>query len=200
MCSNNYSIIRVYKSANDCLIVMDIDLSIAKTNLSRKVFDKKYAKYRCDQAKVIKIYKKNYNSIVSTEQEIDKIYSDYDPNFIYVKGKNVHVTDYDNIHANVCTKGIHFYLTKEAAYYHLFTIINDFNGIYKKWYDDGQIYEKCNYINGKIHGLYEKRYANEQLKKKGNYVNGILEGLYETWHENGQLKTKCNYINDKKME
>jgi antitoxin component YwqK of YwqJK toxin-antitoxin module len=39
---------------------------------------------------------------------------------------------------------------------------------------NGNLFEKCNYINGKIHGVYEKYYDNGQLKQITNYDNGTI--------------------------
>ena len=74
---------RVYKSAgnNQYIIELDIDIQSARTNLIRKVFDKNYAKYRCDKALVVKIYNR------FDEKEIDNIYSNHDNKFIYKKPK-----------------------------------------------------------------------------------------------------------------
>lgn len=54
----------------------------------------------------------------------------------YKKGCYVTEPKYDDRNV-VCTNGIHFYLTKEVAFFHNFKIKNDFNGIFKKWYNEG---------------------------------------------------------------
>jgi antitoxin component YwqK of YwqJK toxin-antitoxin module len=50
------------------------------------------------------------------------------------------------------------------------------NGIYKAYYENGQLYSEVNYINDKKNGIYNSYYENGQLRKKVNYIdyfNGI---------------------------
>lgn len=125
--------IKGYKSAHDFIIQLNITSPF--NNLSRRVEDKNYAKYRCDQAYVDKIYNK------FTKHEIDCIQSDFDNNFIYKKGQYVFVNNYDHDINNICTNGIHFYLSEEAAFFHNikdYIYINEYTGIYKEWDNDGQ--------------------------------------------------------------
>ena len=46
----------------------------------------------------------------------------------------------------------------------------------------------------KIDKLY---YENGQLKEEGNYVNGKKEGLFKVYYENGQLEKEVDYVNGK---
>src|ERR1700722_9317452 len=103
----------VYKSAFNCIIELEINPQTAKTNLDRdNVVDKNHAKFRCNKARVLKIYNKFTNC------EYDNVYSNHNELFIYEKGKDVEVLDYDTDKNKVCTQGIHFYLTKEAAFFY----------------------------------------------------------------------------------
>lgn len=207
------NIIRVYKSARDHIIELDIDLSITRTNLNRKVVNKDYAKYRCDKAYVVKISNK------ITGNETDCIASDNNSVFQYKEGETVSERSYDDDIEIVCTKGIHFYLTKEAAYFHNFTSDETYTGVYKNWNDDGQLVLQINYTNGSINGLYEiwnnfgilwsvetyingkregeckKWYFNGKLYKEYTYKNDVKNGLYIKWYDNGQLQIEANYAN-----
>jgi len=49
-----------------------------------------------------------------------------------------------------------------------------------------------------INGIFKSYYENGQLKYECNYINGILEGIYKEYHENGQLKYACTFVNGKK--
>ncbi len=47
---------------------------------------------------------------------------------------------------------------------------------------------------GERHGYWEKYYLNGNLWYKGNYVNGNRHGYWEWYHDNGKLKDKIYYI------
>jgi antitoxin component YwqK of YwqJK toxin-antitoxin module len=47
---------------------------------------------------------------------------------------------------------------------------------------------------GERHGYWEKYYLNGNLWYKGNYVNGNRHGYWEWYHDNGQLDSKIYYI------
>jgi len=46
---------------------------------------------------------------------------------------------------------------------------------------------------GQRHGLWERYWGNGLLYYKVNYVNGGLFGLYETYHSDGDLMFKMYY-------
>lgn len=136
------NILRAYKSAYDYIIELEIDMIKSKNNLSRNVFDIYHAKFRCDKAYVVRICNKY------TGEEIDSITSKFDSKFIYKEGNYIQALDYnENVNA-ICTTGIHFYCSKEAAYYHDFEVHDHFTGVYKNWDDDGKLLNKTYYING----------------------------------------------------
>ena len=72
-------------------------------------------------------------------------------------------------------------------------------GIWKRWYDNGQLEEKGNYVNGQKQEIWEQWYGNGQLRKKGSYVNGEEQGIWKEWHDNGQLRKKGSYVNGGKQ-
>jgi len=74
------------------------------------------------------------------------------------------------------------------------------HGIWEEYYDNGQLENKCNYINGKRDGLYECYYDNGQLYNKCNYLNGELHGLFESYYSNGELDYKINLIHGVKTD
>ena len=67
------------------------------------------------------------------------------------------------------------------------------DGLFEKYYDNGQLDFKGNYKDGKRDRLFEYYYENGQLMSKSNYKDGKREGLYEFYYENGQIETKSNY-------
>ncbi len=68
-------------------------------------------------------------------------------------------------------------------------------GIYRHWYQSGQLRVELNYENGEMVGLLREWYENGQLKGKYNCENGEMVGLQREWYENGQLKEEWNYEN-----
>lgn len=76
---------------------------------------------------------------------------------------------------------------------------NKENGLYERWYANGQRWKRCNYINGKLQGLYEWWDKDGQIRGKNNYISGELDGLCERWYANGQLMERSSY-KDGKLE
>ena len=66
---------------------------------------------------------------------------------------------------------------------------NKRHGLHECWhfieYEDDSVeyllYDKCNYIDGKLHGSY-RVYGHGQFICQCNYVDGKLHGLFERWH------------------
>jgi antitoxin component YwqK of YwqJK toxin-antitoxin module len=104
----------------------------------------------------------------------------------------------DNFDTNlekVCSNGIHYFLKLECAFY--YSLQKFQNGEYLLWYDNGQQYTKCTYIDGKLNGDYLEWKENGQQYTKCTYIDGKLNGDYLEWKENGQQYTKCTYIDGK---
>lgn len=68
------------------------------------------AKCRCDKAFVVEI-----QNIDGTIADVDVVSSDYDDKFLYAKGAQVEVTDFDDNRWNDCAAGIHFFIDRRAA-------------------------------------------------------------------------------------
>lgn len=81
------------------------------SNLGRAVENNKYAKYRAASARVLKI-----KSILGTTM-YGRGYSALKPGGHYSVGKEIHADQWNSAEINnVCTNGIHFYLSKNAVY------------------------------------------------------------------------------------
>lgn len=194
--------IRVYGSVKIYIIEFDLDILFSKTNLLKPVIDSSHARYKCDKVLVTKIYCK-YNH----KNEEHVLHGDDD--IVYEKGKHVFTPNYDDNTFNA--NGIYFFLTKEAAQYHNFKpnyyvestrlsslkymIPFNFNGQWKKWYDNGQLQEMCSMVNGNKHGLYESYYDNGRIKERYHCRNGLRQGLHELWYNNGKVLENCQYRN-----
>ena len=67
------------------------------------------------------------------------------------------------------------------------------DGLSEWYYENGQLQYKDNFKDGNRDGLSEFYYENGQLQRKANYKDGELDGLEESYYKNGQLKEKGNY-------
>lgn len=180
----------VYKSCQNFIVELEL-LSDSITTLYRKnVVNIDCAKYRCDKAKVLSIVSKYDSSI-----QLYKIYSDYDPKFIYIKGKIARVTNFNPDINEVCAEGIHFFCTKEPAMFRNLTIIN---GEYKSWHENGQLHKKVTYVDGEKHGEYKEWYDNGRLYEQSLYNLGMLEGAFMKWWRTGERLIEATYVKNLK--
>jgi antitoxin component YwqK of YwqJK toxin-antitoxin module len=85
-------------------------------------------------------------------------------------------------------------LIRDGITYHQYTN-EPVTGIVETFWDNGQLWVRGNYIDGKQDGLHENYYENGQLWSRGNYVDGKRDGLSEEFYENGQLRSRGNYVN-----
>ena len=67
-------------------------------------------KCRCNKAEVVEIY--NIDGTIANERIVN---SSYDSSFTYEVGKTVEVQDFDTNRWNECTKGIHFFISRQEA-------------------------------------------------------------------------------------
>jgi hypothetical protein len=82
----------------------------SKTNLARNVENTKYAKYRADSVKILKIRS------MTGKTTYGRGYSVLKAGGYYHSGKYIHSDCWNNDLNAVCTNGIHFYLSKRAVY------------------------------------------------------------------------------------
>lgn len=92
-----------FKKAENCVV----ELLIPEDAKRSSAFGRKC---RCDKAKVLSI-----SNLDGTPAGKLFVKSDYDPNFIYLIGETVEVTNFDEDRWNECSNGIHFYITFEEA-------------------------------------------------------------------------------------
>lgn len=91
-----------WKKANGMLIELLITEDALRSSATSR-------KCRCSKAKVLKI------TNIGTGEEVEKISSGYDSGFIYKKGEIVAEKNFDKDRWNECTRGIHFFITKQEA-------------------------------------------------------------------------------------
>jgi antitoxin component YwqK of YwqJK toxin-antitoxin module len=159
------------------LITLDIPED-AITNVARtSVVVKETAKYRTNKAKVLKIEDKDGKEYTEARTGFYDLES-----LTYRLNELVEVSDYDMNLEKVCSRGIHFFLSKRLAEQYERDSIR--NGLFQRWHENGQIQEECTFVNGLIDGLYQRWYANGEKDIECTYVNGWREGLYQRWYEN----------------
>jgi antitoxin component YwqK of YwqJK toxin-antitoxin module len=169
------------------LITLDIPED-AITNVDRtSVVVKDTAKYRTNKAKVVKI-----------EDKDGKEYTEATTGFYVGKSLTyklndlVEVPEYDMNLEEVCSTGIHFFLTKRVA--ELYSRDSIENGLYQSWHDNGEKFEECTFVSGRIEGLYQRRYEDGQIQEECTFVSGRREGLCQRWYTNGQKWKECTYV------
>ena len=179
MCTVTKEAFTAYKAASGCIVELTIPLG-SLTNIGREdVADPKHAMFRTNKALVMKIYDKD------TKEELLSTWSDYDSKFEYVVGKTVEPTkEYDPNPDNVFTYGIHFFLTKEAAYDYAWDSVE---GLYRSWYANGRLSEMGMIKNELQDGEWKEWYRNGKLHEIQNWVNGCISGLWEEWDEDEDL-------------
>ena len=67
--------------------------------------------------------------------------------------------------------------------------------IIKEYYDDHNISIKIERtVKGNMnHGIYRDYYENGQIRTDATYKNGALDGSYTFYHENGEIYVQVNY-------
>jgi hypothetical protein len=68
-------------------------------------------------------------------------------------------------------------------------------GLYKTYYENGQLQSKYNFKNGKLDKLCKYWNDKGQLISEKNYKEGEKDGPHKSWFENGQLHIEVNYVN-----
>ena len=67
------------------------------------------------------------------------------------------------------------------------------------YYNTGEIFYKCNYLDGKIHGEFIKYYHNGEIQSHRNFTYNKLYGKSIHYNESGVIWTEYYYINGKSV-
>ena len=156
-----------YKSCGEYIVTMK-KLPDTQTNESRKdVVNTRCAKFRANKLLVVDIQHKH------TGEKIDRIQNtSYQGRTIwYIKSEVITVSDYDQDLDRVCTTGIHYFLSRERAFYWDLKVQN---GPYRNWHENGQKKEECTYQEGKLHGPFQSWYSNGKKREECTYKEGKL--------------------------
>ena len=98
------------------------------------------------------------------------------------------------------------------------------DGIWKEWYDNGQLSESGGWLSGERNGFWvyfdadgikikeenfdkgrpdgawKSYYANGIVSASGQYVNKIKEGTWQYFDEKGKLMVKTEFLNGAKIK
>jgi len=72
------------------------------------------------------------------------------------------------------------------------------NGTSVKFYPDGTVAEKLNFVNDTAQGEWTKYYPNGAICLKSTMKDGKINGIFEAWFENGNIQFSGEYMNDKR--
>lgn len=146
----------IYNSAGDGEYIVEMELCHdSLTDSDRSVIDRRYADFRTNKVLIKKIYRKDNES-----ETLNEIHSDYaQENGInsfqitkyVVSNEPLIDNNFNHNINNIWLAGIHYFESKDAAYFYNNNLIN-FTGLAKKWNRDGFLIEQQEYVNGKRHG------------------------------------------------
>ena len=186
----------VYKICSNCIVVMK-KLQDTRTNENRiNVANSLYAKFRADKLYVVKIINSNNMELI---KEVTN--NNYYIKITY-KCDEIIVPDiFDENINEVCSSGIHYFKTIDAAFYYRDQLPTQFTGKWVCWYGNGngnKNYES-RYIDGKKTGKWTRWYENGNKSFEGEYINDKKTGKWTRWYENGNKSFEGEYINDEKI-
>jgi len=72
-------------------------------------------------------------------------------------------------------------------------------GLYRLFWEDGQLLQEGNYLNGQYAGMWRRWYRNGRLEYERDFVNGKREGWTREWDENGTLRIEMKLINGERV-
>lgn len=64
------------------------------------------------------------------------------------------------------------------------------------WYENGQLMETCEYVDGQLHGQILSYYPHLIKRSEGQYLNGKRQGIWTSWYAGGQEQERSEYSND----
>ena len=73
------------------------------------------------------------------------------------------------------------------------------HGLWRFWYENGQLKVESNYVDGKGEGFWRRLYKNGRERNEGFYVEGKRHGFWRFWYANGQLRCEGEYVNGEKV-
>lgn len=75
---------------------------------------------------------------------------------------------------------------------------NPFSGQYKEYYDNGQVKQDMNLVNGKIDGKVTLWYRTGTVKETRMFKTGLRDGLWVSFNEQEKKTGEASYRDDQK--
>ena len=72
-------------------------------------------------------------------------------------------------------------------------LTSQLDGVFKRYYDSGEIGSEETYKNGKLNGPSKKYYKNGNLMHEDFYKDGVVDGVSRDYYENGQLRLEMHF-------
>jgi len=171
------------------LCLLDIEGSINNEDRDN-VYCDWHAQFRCNQAKVIRIYD------MLTNEEFQDGISICDNSIIYKVGEIIESNYYDPDINVIYGYGIHYFKDREPAYFYDFrTMPLNYTGKFKCYNSNGRLILEHNYIRGMKFGIQKEWYYNGKLKSEVGIYDDKKEGIETLWDEEGKKRCEFNYIN-----
>lgn len=167
---------------NQYIVVLEKTNQTRDNEMRSDVFNRDFASFRASVLKVLLIidFKNlNYNldQITSYYEKpitrvgdckiIQPIYTDY------IKSELVHPDCYDEYIFNVCSNGIHYFKSLDAAYYYDLDQMEYVNGYCIRFNASGAKEGEGLYVNNKMHGQWTFYALKEDPALLVTYENGI---------------------------
>jgi antitoxin component YwqK of YwqJK toxin-antitoxin module len=193
--NNNYVFKICYNKCKSCHMIVLKKLSDTKDNESREgIKDINYAKFRADKLEVVEIIDmKDYSNSCNSISNFN-----WTNGLKYIKNKIVIPDSFDNNLNRICSNGIHYFKTIDAAFYYRSSPVR-FSGVWKEFDGNGSLYaivkysnglkkEEYEFSNGKKNGKCTIRYIDGQLLKEGCHLNDSKHGIWIEYDLNGKMK------------
>jgi antitoxin component YwqK of YwqJK toxin-antitoxin module len=73
-------------------------------------------------------------------------------------------------------------------------------GLFKTFYENGNIKSEDNYQNWKLNGVCKSFYENGNIKSENIYRNNELNGVCKSFYENGNIESEYNFLSETSFE
>ena len=176
-----------YKACRKSIVTLEL-LDNSVTNEKRDgIIDKIYAKFRCNKAKVISIIN------VKTQEKMEMDRSIYPSVFVYTLGE-IRKTYFDENLDTVCTRGIHYFKTFEAALSWFYRQNNNFpDGKWIAWHENGQKKHEETYKDHLHDGKWITWRDNGNKESEGTYKDMNRDGKWIDWWDNGNKESEGTF-------
>ena len=153
--------------------------------------NRKYAKFRASKAKVIDIiHKFDQTKIIDSVKSSSHYYK-----IEYVKGTIVLPNAFDTNLSKVCSSGIHFFESIEAAFYFELDGLKNYVGHWISWYCNGHKEKEGELLDRTYNGRWIFWHNNGRKKSEGNYSRSSRINHWIFWYEDGQKRGEGTYLN-----